>query len=122
MSSAIFNFDSQKIFAQSIEVEDIGNCALKCLNRAFDEYYVITQTVMGKTYILKFGPIQSDLGMLQAGFNLSYKKINYKEEVIEKEITLLLVDSKKEINSVEQISIEDALNLIPTSDMFIPEE
>lgn len=122
MSSAIFNFDSQKIFAQSIEVEDIGNCALKCLNKAFDEYYVITQTVMGKTYILKFGPIQSDLGMLQAGFNLSYKKINYKEEVIEKEITLLLVDSKKEINSVEQISIEDALNLIPTSDMFIPEE
>lgn len=121
MSSAIFDFDSQKTFAQSIELEDIGNCALRCTNPAFEDYYIITQTSMGKTYILKFGPLVADLTELNEDFNLSYKKIDYKETIITKEINLLLNDTKKKINQVMIIELSEALEQLPTSDAFIPE-
>jgi len=121
MASAIFDFDPKKVFAQSIEVEDIGNCALRCTNPDFEDYYVAAQTVDGKTFILKFGPIIADLDSIDKEFNLSYKKIDYKEKIIEREINLLINDGKKGINQVEKIEVEEVLQMIPTSDKFIPE-
>jgi len=120
MASAIIGFDAQKTFTQEIEVEDLGNCALRCTNKDFEDYYICTQTIMGKTYILKFGPVVADINELTEDFDLSYKKIDYKEKVIEREINLLVNDAKKKINQVEIIKLEEALEMIPTSDRFIP--
>ena len=121
MASALFNFDLQKTYAQSVEVEDLGNCALRCSNQDFVEFYLTTQTVMGKTYVLKFGPILPDLAIPADDFALTYKKFDYKESLIEKEINQFINDGRRKINLIEIIPIEDALEAIPAAEAFIPE-
>jgi len=117
---AIFEFDLQKTYAQAISVEDIGNCAIRCTNPSMEDYYIVTQTSLGKTYILKFGPLTPDVDELSEDFELTYKKVDYKETTIKLEITKLINDGRKKINQAELISLDDALNAIPTADQFIP--
>lgn len=120
MASALVNFDLQKTYAQTIEVEDIGNCAIRSTNAGFEDYYIVIQTVMGKTSILTFGPILADVSIIQEDFNLSFKKIDYKEKNINNEINKFINDTRKAIKQAEVISVEEALQEIPTYEAFIP--
>lgn len=116
----IFDFDQQKVYTKSIEVDDIGNCALRCTNDCYEEFYVIVQTSMGKSYITKFGPLIPDLETVSPGFVLTHELTDFKEKVIIKAIDTLINDARKKIINVENITAEEALVLIPTADKFIP--
>lgn len=115
-----FEFDAKKDYTQSVEVTDIGQFALVCTNIYFEEYYIGAQTKMGKTFILKFGPVIADLEELTENFSLEYKKINYKEVKISKEIDLFLNDSKKKIIQVQAIELAELLSKIPAASSFVP--
>lgn len=120
----IFDYNQTNSFANSIVVNDPGNCALYCTNQDFNEYYLCTQTEMGKTYILKFGPIigldsrEIDIITEKNPFILTYKKINYKESTISHEINLFINDKLKGINQVKEIDLETILKLVPKADLF----
>ena len=109
----VFEFSIQKTFNQSIDVVDIGNTALRCVNKQMDNYYLITKTVYGKAYILKFGPVCPDIEALLDDFSVSYKKIDYKEATLYKEIDKFLNDYKKEIETVEEITDFEAWSDFP---------
>lgn len=109
----VFEFSIQKTFNQSIDVVDAGNTALRCTNGKMDSYFLITKTVLGKTSILKFGPVCSDLDLLLDDFSVSYKKFDYKEAVLAKEIDKFLNDYKKEIDTVEEITDFEAWQEFP---------
>jgi hypothetical protein len=109
----IFEYSVQKTFNDSIDVVDIGNTALRCTNNNFDNYYIILKTVMGKTSILKFGPVCPDIEILQDDFSVNYKKINYKENVICREIDKFINDFKKEINNIEEVTEYEAWQDFP---------
>lgn len=109
----VFEFSVQKTFNQSIDVVDMGNTALRCTNKLMDSYYLITKTVMGKTYFIKFGPVCSDLEVLLDDFSVSYKKIDYKEGAIYKEIDKFINDFKKEIDTIEEVTEYEAWQDFP---------
>lgn len=109
----IFEFAVQKTFNQSIDVVDIGNTALRCVNRQLSEYYIIIKTVMGKVHIMKFGPVCPDLDCLQEDFSVSYKKMDYKEMSICKEIDKFINDYKKEVDTIEEITDFEAWKSFP---------
>ena len=109
----IFEYSVQKTFNESIDVVDIGNTALRCQGAKLDFYYIILKTVMGKTSILKFGPVMPDIDVLFNDFTVSYKKIDYKENIIEKEVTKFINDYKKEITLVEEITEYEAWQDFP---------
>ena len=109
----IFEYSIQKTFEETIDVVDIGNTALRCTNTKLDNYYIILKTIMGKTSILKFGPVCPDVEMLLDDFSVNYKKINYKETAIIKEIDKFINDFKKEITSVEEITEYEAWEDFP---------
>jgi len=109
----IFEFSVQRTFNESIDVVDIGNTALRCTNNQLDNYYIIIKTVLGKTSILKFGPICPDLETLLNDFSVSYKKIDYKEPVICREIDKFINDFKKDIKTVEEITDYEAWKDFP---------
>lgn len=109
----IFNYDPQMMFTQSIDVVDIGNMTLRCTNDHQEEYYITTTTVMGKTAILKIGPIMPDLPMLLNDFTVYYKKVDYKEPTICKEVSKYIQDTKKEITNVEEIVAEELWEIFP---------
>lgn len=109
----IFEYSVQKTFNESIDVVDIGNTALRCHGSRLDFYYIILKTVMGKTSILKFGPVMPDIDVLFNDFTVSYKKIDYKENLIEKEVDKFINDYKKEITLVEEITEYEAWQDFP---------
>lgn len=113
-----FEFSVQKTFNESINVVDVGNTALRCTNRIMDNYYIIIKTVMGKTSILKFGPISPDLDILLDDFTVSYKKIDYKEGTLCREVDKFLNDYKKEITAVEEITEYEAWQDFPPIQQF----
>lgn len=99
-----FEYSVEKTFKQSIDVVDIGNMALRCTSSLMQDYYLITKTVLGKTSILKFGPISDEIGTFLEDFTVSYKKINYKELLIKNEVNKFINDFKKEIYDIEEIT------------------
>lgn len=109
----IFEYSVQRTFNEIIDVADIGNTALRCYGKKLDLYYIILKTVMGKTSILKFGPIMPDIEVLFNDFSVSYKKIDYKENLIQKEVDKFINDYKKEVTKVEEITEYEAWQDFP---------
>ena len=109
----VFDFSIQKTFEQSIDIVDMGNTALRCVNNKMDNYYLIVKTIMGKTYFIKFGPVCPDIDLLLDDFAVSYKKIDYKESSVYKEIDKFINDFKKEITSIEEITEYEAWEDFP---------
>lgn len=114
----IFEYSAQRTFTDSIDVVDIGNTALKCTNVKLDDYYIILKTVMGKTSIIKFGPVCPDIEVLINDFTVSYKKMDYKELSIKKEIDKFINDFRKEINSIVEITEYEAWQAFPAIQQY----
>ena len=115
----IFEYSVQKTFNETIDVVDIGNTALRCQGKKLDFYYIILKTVMGKTSILKFGPVMPDADVLFNDFSVTYKKIDYKENLIEKEVDKFINDYKKDIIMVDEITEYEAwLDFPPIKQFF----
>ena len=114
----IFDYSVQKTFNESIDIVDIGNTALRCTNTLMDNYYIILKTIMGKTSILKFGPVCPDIETLLNDFSVSYKKIDYKEPLISKEIDKFINDFKKSITTIEEITEYEAWQDFPTIQQY----
>ena len=109
----IFEYSATRTFNEMIDIVDMGNTALRCTNSEMCDYFIILKTVMGKTSIIKFGPICQDVDMLISDFSVEYKKMDYKEAKIEKEIDKFINDGKKEINSIEEITEYEAWQDFP---------
>ena len=111
----LFEYSVTKTFTEAIDVIDAGNCALRCVGGCSGEldYYIIVKTVMGKTHIIKYGPICPDLPLLMEDFNVSYSKSDYKEKTIFKEIDKFINDFRKGITSVEEITEYEAWQNFP---------
>lgn len=109
----VFEFSVQKTFNQSIDIVDMGNTALRCTNHHMDSYYIIVKTIMGKTSILKYGPVCPDVDILLEDFFVNYRKIDYKEAAVYKEIDKFINDYKKNIDTVEEITEYEAWQDFP---------
>lgn len=117
----IFDYNATRTFADTLQVDDPGNCAIRCEGIYYEgkipcygEYYLITKTVMGKTSVLKFGPVVADLPYALNSFDASFKQFKYKEATIEKEIKLFINDGKKGITKAEEVLDLDAFNAYPS--------
>ena len=110
----IFDYKKEEVFTKTVDVVDCGNFALRATNETgMHEYYIIVKTIMGKTAILRFGPIVPDLPILCADFELTHKIIEYKENSINKEISKYINDPKKEISEVNVIEDFEAYKMLP---------
>lgn len=109
----IIDYKQDYVFTESIDIEDIGNTCIKAVAKNGAEHYVITKTILGKTSILKFGPVMPDLPELCIGFSVSYNKIDYKEGKICKEISMLLNNPKVEIEKAEVVTEYEAYQVFP---------
>jgi len=117
----LFDYNGVRTFTDTLQVDDIGNCAIKCegtyrVGRVtlYGEYYLVTKTVMGKTSLAKFGPIDPDLVGMASGFELSFKRMDYKEAAISKEIQLFLNDGMKGISKAEEVTDFEAFEAVPS--------
>lgn len=109
----IFDYSALSVFTKSIDVDDIGNTAIRATSDEGLQYYMVIKTVMGITSILKFGAIVPDIQALVNNFSVLYQKIDYKEKLIQKSILQFINDPKKRITDVEEVSVKEALEAFP---------
>lgn len=115
----IFEFDQQPIFMQNIQVQDIGNVAMRCTNEKGQEWYLVVKTYLGKTAFIKYGPVYGGIEALVDNMELTFKKFDYKESTIVKEINKCLNDGRSSITKVELVSEWSGLSAMPTPDAFL---
>ena len=109
----IIDFEVKQTFNQQVDIVDPGNCCIKCSNESWVSYYLIIKTIRGISHIVEFGPIAPDIVELIPDFYVKYSQIKFNEKKIFGKLSGFLNDPKKEISSVEEDFVEDALDEIP---------
>lgn len=122
----LIDYQARKSYEATIQIDDIGNCALICSGEYKDgkfktpgQWVIILNTVMGKTTVLKWGPFLSDIPVLPNTFSLTVKQFAYKENIIEKELSMFLNDPQKGIYEAKEILKEEALELLPENKNYL---
>lgn len=105
----IFEYNNQLLPQNSIDINDIGQCCLECVNEEGMFYYLIIKTTMGITTIATCGPVVPDVNRLPSGFTTTLKRIDYKEDKIAKELKYFLND-KKNIIEANVLSFDEAIS------------
>ena len=84
-----FEYARQSEFTADIEIDTIGNCAIRgtCMNEMY--YICIIRTSVGLTELFESGPYLPD-GTLSTICETSYQKIEYDERKIKKFIASFL--------------------------------
>lgn len=119
----IYDYDLEKVYTKSVEIDDPGNCSLVCRDLEGNAYYYKTQSVNGFVYALKFGPVIEGFDFLDPDqkkpFSLDYHKFKYSNKAVDNEFTKFVNDMQKGIVEVEEISVEELLEQVPPADRFI---
>ena len=115
----ILDYDMEKSYQQSVEIPDLGNVCLRCFASEILEYYINFTTYMGKTYIMKFGPVTPDVEEAPDFYSFSYLKTDYNEKFLKKELDQF-INGKIKMIHVEVIEPEEAYASIPSMDLFSP--
>lgn len=118
----ILDYDMEKAYAKSLEIEDIGNVSLRCTTKSFDAYYISTQTIAGKTYVLTLGPVNPDLTPgepLMDGIGLSYTVMDFSDKALKKTLDKFVNNAKIGIDQVDEVDFTEVLEMIPLKESFI---
>ena len=105
-----FEYDKELVAHSSIDIEDVGNCALLGYNDNYFEYGLIVKTTMGKSQIITFGPFVPDVDELPDEVNCTYQKIDYNDKKLLSIINLWLNDKKKKLTQVRSVELQECVN------------
>lgn len=103
----------------SIDIENIGNCALDVYNDLGFEWLLIIHTKEGQTEMIEYGPLLPDLNYPPAKVNYSYERIDFAEGKIVNKITKFLNDSYRNITQAFEIEKEEAMSKMKSLVDFI---
>ena len=106
-----FDFNISYLALNSINIDDIGNCAIEGSNDDNLFYLFITRTTMGTTSVFTCGPFNPDLALLPTGFKTTYTRLEFSLPKLEKMIRSFLNDKDAKITNASVISFEDATNM-----------
>jgi len=115
----VFDYNIQPRFTSQLQVDDIGHVALRCISPTGVVYYMVIETIMGRTAIIKAGPILDDCPHLVEKFNMSYITMKYNEAHIAKEITRYINNPMAGITDIEEVSIQEAIAALPSGDVYL---
>jgi hypothetical protein len=122
----LIDYKAQRTFDETLELDDPGNCAVLCHGAFRDnritlpgDYYMLISTIMGKTIIIKWGPIMPDIVELPNGYSLDIKTFQYKEPTIERELKMFINGPERGIYEAVAITKEEALAAIPNGINYV---
>lgn len=111
-----FGYFETKLMNATIDIEDIGNCALKASNDKYEFYYLIISTKAGYSTIIEFGPY-NEVEIEQC--NATFSKNSFNRDKIIKRIKMFLNNPKRVITQVISLTIEEALQeYIPITELL----
>lgn len=106
----IFEFNEERRMLKSLDVVDLGACAIRGTNDLGEEFYFVTKSSYGFTLIFTYGPIIPDIDELPNDVCCKITKIEFNAKKLSKLIFLFLNDKSKAITDAELITEVDALD------------
>lgn len=104
-----FPYCNSVVHEDALEVEDIGNCAIKAYNDAGFYWILIVKTCLGITRIFNYGPNIDDISAI-INCSTSIEQLNYNTKKIRKEINIFLNDFRKKITQAYEITPDEAIS------------
>jgi len=91
-------------------IEDVANCAIRFIYGCQAELYLIIVTISGQTYFFQYGPVAPEIYTLPFKYNISFEKVQFKEEKIMKKVYKVLASTFNgfPIEAAQVIPIETA--------------
>ena len=102
-----FPYFKQEIINAELEVEDIGNVAIKAFDDLGNEFVLVIDTYIGFSRIFQFGPIRADLDVIPDYCSMSYSKIEFNQRSLVKTIDAFV--NRKGVTQAVVVDKEDAL-------------
>ena len=101
-----FEYCISRVVGADIEVDDIGNTAIRGYSYNGCEYYIVIKTELGWTEIFEFGPVVPDIQQLPKSVVYAYDRLEYSGYKISKRIERFL--NNNPVTSAEVIDFETA--------------
>lgn len=101
-----FDYCISRVVGADIEVDTIGNTAIRGYSSDGCEYYIVIKTDLGWTEIFEFGPVVPDIQQLPKSVTYYYDRIEYSEYRVIKRIDKFL--NNNPIVNAEVIDFETA--------------
>ncbi len=92
----------------SINIDNIGNCALDVFNDLGFEWLLLIHTKEGNTQIVEFGPLLPDLDYPPAKMSYTYDRIDFSEGKIINRISKFLNDGYRNVTQAFEITQQEA--------------
>lgn len=107
----------------TLEVEDTAQCCIELIDVLDYHYYMIIQTVLGKTKILEYGPIIPDIEKFPPKSVAKFCEIDCNKHKIDGMIEKFLGSHSPKAEGVSLIPIQEARKIIRNfMDAFVEEE
>lgn len=100
-----FEYLHQIVVGDTLDVEDIGNCAIQAFSDSGEEFLLIIRTILGWTETFEYGPITPDMKELPKDVSMMYHRREYNEGKIKKAIDSFL---NNPYHSISQAMVVDA--------------
>ena len=91
----------------SINIDDIGNCAIAAYSDLGAAYYLVIKTILGSTMVFEYGPIIQGSNVLPKSVNCSFKRIEYRDTSIQKIIRTFLNNPAAKITQALEVPMEE---------------
>lgn len=92
----------------SLDIEDIGNCAVQAYDDKGQEFILIIRTVLGVTEVVQFGPVLPDIVALPSEVSYTYKRYTFQESKIIKDIKSFLNGQRSPITQAFTVDFDIA--------------
>lgn len=102
-----FEYLLRTVADATVDIDDIGNCALATNNDLGEEYYLIIKTDFGWTELIQYGPAVPEIDYLPYSINYSYARYEVNESKTAKIIDKFLSDPRKMITQVRLVTISE---------------
>lgn len=99
----IFDYLRTTTALDTIDIEDIGNCAINAINDDAEEWFLIINTYEGWTETIEFGPLVVDTEDLRTFFKYDKYACDFSEKKIGRSIDKFINDPKRMITQVFEV-------------------
>ena len=99
---------------KTLEIKDIGKCAIEGVNPDGFYFYLVIITVRGVAHIFTCGPLIPDLDDLPPGYTVNYSTTNFNSQKLKKTVSAWLNGRKpgksKLIDEAKLVDIDYAIS------------
>lgn len=102
-----FEYYYVKSVNATLDIDDIGNCAIAAYNDLGLVSYLLIKTTLGNTIIFEYGPLVHDSDVLPKVVDCSFRRIEFNDIAIKKTIRTFLNNPKSQITQAREIPFEE---------------